>query len=612
MTIALAGARRDAGIVIAEVNLKFIWDVVSQIKVGDKGSAYVVDADGRLIAHPDIGLVLRNSDLSPLAQVKAALHGGSSVAPEDGQIAADVEGRRVLTAHADIVPPGWLMFVELPLEEAYAPVYASLLAAALVLLAGLVLAVISSFMLARKMVTPIRALQAGAARIGAGVLDHRIDIATGDELEALGRQFNSMAMQLQQSYATLERKVDERTHQLQLANLAKSRFLAAASHDLRQPLHALGLFVAQLRANTGAVEHGNIIGRIDAAVTTMNELFGALLDISKLDAEVLKPKLAAFPIQTIFQRLETTFGEAAREKALRLRAVASSAWVCSDSILLERIMLNLVANAIRYTDKGGVVLGARRRGSMLRLELWDSGPGIPEDQLRNIFAEFYQGSGPQRSDGGGLGLGLAIVERLGGLLDHRIEVSSTLGQGSCFSVLVPLAAATQFVQPVVPIQVIEDPCKGKLVVVIDDDPMVREGMRGLLVSWGCRVVTADGDGAALAILAQRGEAPDLVISDYRLAAGKTGFAAVARLRSVFAAEIPAFLISGDTAPERLREAADSGFRLLHKPVPPNALRAMLSQFLRQAGAARQRIDTDVSVASAIRRPSADPSPVSRP
>jgi CheY-like chemotaxis protein len=151
-----------------------------------------------------------------------------------------------------------------------------------------------------------------------------------------------------------------------------------------------------------------------------------------------------------------------------------------------------------------------------------------------------------------------------------------------------------------------------LVVVIDDDPMVREGMRGLLVSWGCRVVTADGDGAALAILAQRGEAPDLVISDYRLAAGKTGFAAVARLRSVFAAEIPAFLISGDTAPERLREAADSGFRLLHKPVPPNALRAMLSQFLRQAGAARQRIDTDVSVASAIRRPSADPSPVSRP
>jgi hypothetical protein len=161
MTIALAGARRDAGIVIAEVNLKFIWDVVSQIKVGDKGSAYVVDADGRLIAHPDIGLVLRNSDLSPLAQVKAALHGGSSVAPEDGQIAADVEGRRVLTAHADIVPPGWLMFVELPLEEAYAPVYASLLAAALVLLAGLVLAVTSSFMLARKMVTPIRPCRQG-------------------------------------------------------------------------------------------------------------------------------------------------------------------------------------------------------------------------------------------------------------------------------------------------------------------------------------------------------------------------------------------------------------------------------------------------------------------
>jgi signal transduction histidine kinase len=615
MTVALAGARREAGVVIAEVNLKLIWDVVSQIKVGDQGSAYVVDADGRLIAHPDIGLVLRNTDLSRLGQVEAAVRGASDAVPDQGQVATDPQGRRVLSAHANIVPPGWLMFVELPLEEAYAPVYASLLVAALVLLAGLLLAVISSFVLARRMVTPIRALQAGAARIGAGALDHRIEIATGDELETLGAQFNSMASRLQQSYATLEHKVDERTHQLREANLAKSRFLAAASHDLRQPLHALGLFVAQLRDNVAPRENGAIgaiIARIEAAVTAMNELFVALLDISKLDAEVLKPSLTAFPVQALIQRLETTFGEAAREKALRLRAVPSAAWVRSDAILLERIMLNLVANAVRYTQTGGVVLGARRRGGMLRLELWDSGPGIPEDQLRNIFTEFYQITGAQRNDTGGLGLGLAIVKRLCGLLDHRIEVRSSIGRGSCFSILVPLAESRpQFVQPVAAVQLIEDPCKGKLVVVLDDDPMVLEGMRGLLVGWGCRAVTADGDGAALTALAQHAEMPDLIISDYRLAAGKTGFAAVARLRGVLGADIPAFLISGDTAPERLREATASGFRLLHKPVPPHALRAMLSQLLRKVAAARQGVEMDAPADTVIPS-SAGPSPVSRP
>jgi signal transduction histidine kinase/CheY-like chemotaxis protein len=611
MTVAIAGARREAGVVIAEVNLKLIWDVVSQIKVGDRGSAYVVDAEGRLIAHPDIGLVLRNTDLSQLVQVEAAVRGATDAAPDQGQVAADPQGRQVLSAHANIVPPGWLMFVELPLEEALAPVYASLLAAALVLLAGLLLAVISSFALARRMVTPIRALQAGAARIGAGALDHRIAIATGDELETLGAQFNSMASQLQQSYATLEHKVDERTLQLHEANLAKSRFLAAASHDLRQPLHALGLFVAQLRGNAARQQNGAIIARIEASIAAMNELFGALLDISKLDAEVLKPSLAAFPVQTLFHRLETTFGEAAREKALRLRVVPSDACVRSDAILLERIMLNLVANAVRYTQTGGVVLGARRRGAMLRLELWDSGPGVPEDQLRNIFAEFYQVTGAQRNDGGGLGLGLAIVERLCGLLDHRIEVRSRVGRGSCFSILVPLVEARpQFVQPVAAVQLIDDPCKGKLVVVLDDDPMVLEGMRGLLVSWGCRAVTADSDGDALTALARHAEMPDLIISDYRLAAGKTGFDAVARLRGVLGTDIPAFLISGDTAPERLREASASGFRLLHKPVPPHALRAILSQLLRKA-AAVPGVDMDAPAEAVIRAP-AGPSPASRP
>ena len=249
-----------------------------------------------------------------------------------------------------------------------------------------------------------------------------------------------MASQLEQSYASLERKVDERTKQLQLANLAKSRFIAAASHDLRQPLHALGLFIAQLHSDADAAERAGIIARIDVAVSAMNELFSALLDISKLDAAVLTPKLTRFPIERVFTRVDTTFASAANEKGLKLHFVQSSAWVQSDFILLERVLLNLVSNAVRYTERGGVVVGARRRGNQLRLEVWDTGSGIPDDQRENVFGEFYQLSASGGS-AGGLGLGLAIVDRLCDLLGHRIELKSRVGSGSRFSVLLPCVAA---------------------------------------------------------------------------------------------------------------------------------------------------------------------------
>jgi signal transduction histidine kinase/CheY-like chemotaxis protein len=449
-------------------------------------------------------------------------------------------------------------------------------------LGGLALAVLASLVLARKMVTPIRALQIGAARIGSGLLDHRIDIKTGDELEALGDQFNSMAAQLQDSYATLEHKVEERTHQLQLANLAKSRFLAAASHDLRQPLHALNLFVAQLRSEKNRAERKRVVARIDAAVAAMNELFNALLDISKLDAGVLAPSVSHFPIDRLLKRIETTFVVSAREKGLRLRVIPSRAWIRSDFILLERILLNLVSNAIRYTARGGVVVGCRRRGDKLRIDICDTGIGIPENQRRNIFGEFFQLTASRREQRGGLGLGLAIVDRLCRLLDHPIELASTPERGSRFSISAPMIAALrQAADPVLEPKVAADPLSRKLVVVIDDDVLVLDGMRGLLRSWGCRVVTAETETAALSGLADQIGAPDLIISDYRLAGGNTGFDAIDRLRVALGATIPAFLISGDTAPERLREASASGFHLLHKPVLPITLRAVISELLRR-------------------------------
>jgi CheY-like chemotaxis protein len=398
--------------------------------------------------------------------------------------------------------------------------------------------------------------------------------------------------------------------QLEAANQAKSRFLAAASHDLRQPLHALNLFVAQLRTETDQAERNRVTAQIDAAVTAMNDLFNALLDISKLDAGVLAPELTTFPVAQLLQRIERTFAPAAQEKGLRLRVVTSDAWVRSDLILLERVLLNLVSNAIRYTDRGGVLVGCRRRGGELRIEVSDSGIGIPEDQRGNIFGEFYQLAASERDSRGGLGLGLAIVDRLCRLLDHRLELTSTLGRGSRFAVSVPMVAAPQ--EPLeysIASQAMADPASGKLIVVIDDDALALDAMRGLLRRWGCLVVTAESESEALASLAGDDQRPDLIISDYRQADGHTGIEAIQRLRSALRARIPAFLITGDIAPERLREASANGLHLLHKPVEPMALRAMLNQILKGGGKAADRLQATVTQGvSTNPQPAADPSP----
>jgi len=391
--------------------------------------------------------------------------------------------------------------------------------------------------------------------------------------------------ELQQRNAQL----GEKSRELELANAFKSRFLAAASHDLRQPLHALNLFVAQLRTEADPAEQRRLVSRIDAAVGGMNELFGALLDVSRLNAGLLVPELTDFPIEHLLDRMESTFADVAREKRLRLRVVPSGAWIRSDFILLERILLNLVSNALRYTVRGGIVIGCRRRGARLRLDVWDSGVGIPEDQQQRVFEEFYQLAHSERDRRGGLGLGLAIVERLGRLLDHPVELRSVPGKGSRFSVSVPTVARRigSAETPAVR-QPIADPVTGRLVVVIDDDPLVLDGMRGILQSWGCSVVTAASDAAAVERLGEAGRHPDLIISDYRLAEGKSGIEAIERLRTVIGSPVPAFLISGDTAPERLREASASGYPLLHKPVPLMTLRATVNQLLkaRRRGAAR--------------------------
>jgi signal transduction histidine kinase/CheY-like chemotaxis protein len=576
MTLAMAGSRRDAGVSVAEVNLTHIWDVVNHIRVGNGGRAYVVDARGRLIAHPEISLVLRNTDVSQLAQVRAG-----RVKPdiEEALIARDLRGERVLAAHATAAPLNWLVVVEIPESEANAPLYAVIVRTVVVMVGGVILALLAALLLARLMVVPVQALAAGATRIGAGALDHRINIKSGDELQALGEQLNDMAAKLQGSYATLERKVAERTEQLHAANLSKSRFLAAASHDLRQPLHALNLFAAQLRSEKDPGERDRLAGRIDTAIANMNELFNALLDISRLDTGVMSANISSFPASRVLNRIGAMFTSAAHDKDLYLHVVACSAWIRSDPILLEQILLNLVSNAVRYTPAGGIVIGCRHTGDMLRIDVCDSGVGIAADQQRSIFGEFYQVATPERSKVG-LGLGLAIVDRLGAILQHPIAVASRLGKGSRFSITVPKAPTPSAASVAVSSRPAPlDHLRDKLVVVIDDDALTLEGTGGLLRSWGCRVVTGQSDREALTKL--NGSAPDLIISDYHLQEGRSGIDAITELHEAFGRDIPAFLISGDISQERLRETHVATDHLLHKPVNPMTLRAIMTRLLKE-------------------------------
>jgi signal transduction histidine kinase len=402
------------------------------------------------------------------------------------------------------------------------------------------------------------------------------------------RKFNQRQIQLVTTFADqaviaienarLFNELEIKSRQLELANTFKSRFLAAASHDLRQPLHALNLFAAQLNEPADAEEQRQLFDQIHHSIGSMNELFEALLDMSKLDAGVLEPHLSEFSIAILLERIRTTFARSAQQKELRFKVVTTKAWVRSDFILLERILLNLVSNAVRYTMHGGILIGCRRQGALLRIEVCDSGVGIPEDQQRNVFGEFYQLPSHQMSPRSGLGLGLAIVERLANLLGHPLGLSSCLGVGSRFTVSVPLTGPRADLSES-PRASSLDPLDGRVIVVIDDDAAVVEGMRSILSSWGCGVIAADSEKSAVTAVA--GRSFDLIISDYRLTDSRTGMEAIERLREVAGASVPALLVSGDTAPDRLREARARGYLMLHKPVPPIRLRAAISNLLKK-------------------------------
>jgi signal transduction histidine kinase len=625
MTLSLAGTRRDAGVSVAEVNLKLIWDVVSQIKVGEHGRAYVVDAKGRLIAHPDISLVLRNTDLSHLVQVQAARTHLAGQEAEQVQEADDIQTRRVLTAYAPVAPLGWIMFVELPIEEAYAPLYVTFYRSVLLLLAGLILAGIAGLFLARKMVVPIQILRRGAARIGAGDLSQRISIKTGDELEGLADQFNDMAGKLQESYADLENKVEIRTQELaqsvgelralgeisqavnstldletvlstivakatqlagteagaiyvydettqefklratyrmsdellaamndrhaalsravaafaatpepkQVANLRdlppdpvndliiragyrarllvplvapdgalgalvvrrrgagefpqstvdlmqtfaaqsvlaiqnarlfseigeksrqlevasqhKSQFLANMSHELRTPLNAVLGYTELILDSV----YGDVPGKARATLERIQSngrhllgLINDVLDLSKIEAGQLTLSLTDYSIKDVVHNVYGAVESLATSKNLELKLDLPKDLPTAhgDERRLTQVLLNLVGNAIKFTDKGEVAIRTSTANGTFTVAVHDTGPGIADQDQGKIFEEFQQADSSITKQKGGTGLGLAIAKRIIEMHGGRLWVESELGHGSTFSFTVPVNVERQ-------------------------------------------------------------------------------------------------------------------------------------------------------------------------
>ncbi|WP_374358324.1 hybrid sensor histidine kinase/response regulator [Pseudoduganella danionis] len=365
------------------------------------------------------------------------------------------------------------------------------------------------------------------------------------------------------------------------ANHAKSRFLAAASHDLRQPIHAQSLFLEVLARSALTPEQQEILGNARAAGLASAEMLHTLLDFSRIEAGVVDPQPEAFQLQTLLTKIESELAPQANAKGLLYRTRDSTVALYSDPALLELILRNLVSNAVRYTERGGILVACRRRRDHALLEVWDTGIGIATEQQENIFLEFHQLGNPERDRQKGLGLGLSIARGLAQLLGHPLSVVSQPGRGSVFRLRIPLAQQAPLHRPTRN-RPQDRPTLGLRVLVIDDDQAVRSAMQHLLAQWGCLCLVAEDLDSALELSAQ--VPPDIIISDYRLRAQRTGAEAIATLRAQLGRELPALLVTGDTAPVRLREARTSGVPLLHKPVAPDQLYAALAELASHDGA----------------------------
>ena len=406
-----------------------------------------------------------------------------------------------------------------------------------------------------------------------------LDIVFATAIALLGlEQGRSLAEALRLRFENLDLAEDLKFQKdrAEAANAAKTSFLAAASHDLRQPLHAVGMFVTALGGRRLDVGARRLTGQIAESVNAMNGLFDALLDVSQLEAGVIQPRSTVFPIRPLLERICREYALEAKAKGVDLTLHPCSLNVRTDAALLEQILRNVISNAVRYTQAGRIVVGCRR-GARLGIGVWDTGPGIAAEHMASVFQEFFQVANPERDRSKGLGLGLAITKRVADLLDCPIVLRSEPGRGTAFTIWVPTGEPGDAFEP-------EAAAGGRtairgIVAVVDDEIAIQQAMQALLGGWGYEVVAA-GSGAEL-LERLGGRPPKVLVCDWRLREQETAMAVIHRVRSTFHDDIPALLITGDTAPERLRQAHDTGLLLLHKPVSGGKLRASIANLIRE-------------------------------
>ncbi|HEY5994303.1 MAG TPA: hybrid sensor histidine kinase/response regulator [Gallionellaceae bacterium] len=402
----------------------------------------------------------------------------------------------------------------------------------------------------------------------------------------LGKAFRAALRQRHENDALVEQLTRQKAYsenlrqQAEMASSEKSRFLAAASHDLRQPLQALTLFSEALSVRAQDPDVRQLALQIEKSVHALGDMFNELLDLSRLDAGMLTPNRQHFALQPLLDRLYVDFAPLAQAKGLACEIPASSkqpdedAVIYSDPFLLERVLRNLLSNAIRYTEQGKVALRWNRTAAALKFEVADTGIGIRADIIPHIFEEYYQADNPNRDRRKGLGLGLAIVRRIEPLLGCKVEVSSEPGRGSVFGFSVPLGDAGQLAHPFTITHSRHD-LNGTVVALVEDDPDIRRMTAELMTQWGCRVVAGELPGDAMREMDLLGLRPALLVCDYRLPRGMTAVHAIREMRQQWGGGLPAMVLTGDTAPEVLHEIRECDAMLLHKPVTPARLRSLM-------------------------------------
>lgn len=453
------------------------------------------------------------------------------------------------------------------------------------------------FLASRNITYPIRRLSDAVQNIARGNLDTRVYVSQSgtQELSDLANGFNHMTAQLQEERAALEERINEATQALrekkeeaERASHDKSHFLAVASHDLRQPLHALGLYIAELQRKAVGSEQQHLVAQVERSVESLSTLLNALLDISKLDAGAIVPHMQICDVGAMLKHVAADYQILSSLRNISLVIRPCALHVHSDPMLLERILTNLVSNALRYTPQNGrVIIACRRRGDRLRIEVRDNGIGISKNDQANIYREFFQLNQPQLDSSKGLGLGLAIVDRLVKLLGHRIDLRSAPAKGTVFAVEVPIASGA--IEPSMgsPIESETDSATdsstlaGKRLLVVDDDEMVLNSTASILLSWDCDVTLATTVTQVEQYL-QSGMTWDMIISDYQLEHNATGIDVIAMVHQRLAKTLPCILVSGDTGPTVLKLAAVSGYHLLHKPVKPAKLRSLVIHLLEES------------------------------